>query len=295
MDIIPVELLEEILAVSLHVHPCPSHILCVQSSWRAISQPILHSHIVMRSFSQICRIEQSLKDRIKTRPQIAPKSLLFSKEISTTTPTLLKRISNLLLDLDTRNLKTLRLAVNSHVHTATWAYDGFKCVNPQIFEWCSPDPDHQLSVAIVPRIALMMSSSISTWSNLVSLKLTNVNCTGCNPFLHLHHTTHPNLRYICLGQSVWVTPSAALFPAITLPLLEKLTLVDVYLASIWQRRLRLSDLKEVWENISDHSTELSFWGVSKPDWDTLKTRIECKVERQRLEGGDHGEDMDNAL
>ncbi|KAG8996257.1 hypothetical protein FRB94_008437 [Tulasnella sp. JGI-2019a] len=186
------------------------------------------------------------------------------------------------------------MAVNSYLQTSGWTYQGFRSVNPQCFEWTSPDPDHQFSVAIVPLITTTLSKAFWTWSKLRSLKLTNVNCLDCRPFFHLGHTTHPDLRHIHLGQSICVTPSAALFPAISLPNLEKLVLVDVYPDSIWQRRLRMADLKAAWDEMPEDGLDdiMGSWG-GKPDWETVRSKIECKVERQRFSGGDHGDDMDD--
>jgi len=55
---IPIELVIEILSLALHEHPRPSDIFCVNRSFLALGQPILHSHLRFRTIRQLTLFAQ---------------------------------------------------------------------------------------------------------------------------------------------------------------------------------------------------------------------------------------------
>ena len=50
---LPVELLETILALAIELHPCPSHILCVNSTFRDIGNYILYTRLHFHTLRQL--------------------------------------------------------------------------------------------------------------------------------------------------------------------------------------------------------------------------------------------------
>jgi hypothetical protein len=53
MESLPIEIMLQVLSYALVVHPRPSSILCVNTSWRDASQPILHSRIRLKTLTQL--------------------------------------------------------------------------------------------------------------------------------------------------------------------------------------------------------------------------------------------------
>ena len=50
---VPTELLQTILAFALDDHPCPGQVLCVNRTFLALGQPLLHGHLHFRSINQL--------------------------------------------------------------------------------------------------------------------------------------------------------------------------------------------------------------------------------------------------
>ena len=114
---------------------------------------------------------------------------------------------------------------------------------------------------------------------------------GVHFFSTVSSSTHPDLRTIHIGQTVFMAPKTALLILRNIPLLEKLTLVDVYPASIWGKRLRIGDIKRAFTKDEDGSRRGYFENMTSektPDWDETKARIVCKVQKERIMGGDRG-------
>ncbi|KAG8996255.1 hypothetical protein FRB94_008435 [Tulasnella sp. JGI-2019a] len=110
MDTLPVELLQQILILSLHDHPRPLWILCAHSSWAEIAIPILNTHLTLNSYSQISR----LIERDQRFPKLSSKSFKFTNRIYTDVPQLFRWISDILERCtDTRELGDLKVTVES--------------------------------------------------------------------------------------------------------------------------------------------------------------------------------------
>lgn len=76
-----------------------------------------------------------------------------------------------------------------------------------------------------------------------------------------------------------------------LPNLVEVKLVDVYIGSIWEDRLRMSDLRKAFEE-REQNPLLRKPNETELRWDAVICKLKCSVQKQRLEGGDRGGDMD---
>ena len=99
---------------------------------------------------------------------------------------------------------------------------------------------------------------------------------------------HPSLTQIVIAQTIHVRPEDVVSALARLPNIVRMDLIDVYVSSIWERRLRLSDLLTVLEAKLQGN-----WMANETHFTIgdLKDRVHCLVQRQRLEGGDRGDDM----
>lgn len=75
------------------------------------------------------------------------------------------------------------------------------------------------------------------------------------------------------------------------PNLVEVRLVDVYMGSIWEKRLRIEDLRKALE-AREQDPSLRKENEKELTWNALVQRVKCVVQKQRLQGGDRGEDME---
>jgi hypothetical protein len=155
-----------------------------------------------------------------------------------------------------------------------------------------------LRIKIVPPATIGLSFALLTWTKLRFLKLTNMSFENLEDGVHLasslSSSTHPLLRVIHIGQTVFMSPLAAVLITQRLPSLEKLLLVDVYSASIWGKRLRMGDIEKCMLKLVDIQKSRSILDEAlaineNENWESSKERIEVRVETERIIGGDRGQ------
>ncbi|KAG8902806.1 hypothetical protein FRB99_004105 [Tulasnella sp. 403] len=224
----------------------------------------------------------------------------FTREMPTTDPRLFSIMADMFSVIRPGAIEVVNMKLNSHVLGAGDVFDALRCIDPLIFEWRSPDPDHQISVSIVCGAVVALTTAIRLhWKRIRKLTLTNMDCSHIDGFLPLFAAfvpeMHVNLTHLHIGQSVFVKPRDVVLALLNMPNLCELTLADVYLLSIWGRRLRVEDLQEAIRDVIRGNLARAGSGYSaekeEESWTKVLSKVKCLVERQRLDGGDRGTDM----
>lgn len=130
INTLPVEICEVIACLAIAVHPRPWTILCLNSAWRAIAQPFLHDHIIFKSIAQISRFVACSYTR---ELWFTPSSITFTRDITTSDPTLFAEIARAFAACDREILKKVSMRLNSHVVGYQHVFTGLiciKCVTP---------------------------------------------------------------------------------------------------------------------------------------------------------------------
>ncbi|KAH6903154.1 hypothetical protein BKA70DRAFT_1301714 [Coprinopsis sp. MPI-PUGE-AT-0042] len=183
-------------------------------------------------------------------------------------------------------------------------------INPREFIWTGPDPPHHLSTAIVFEATPYLFTALQTYTNLTSLKLTNIallmpdnywrsQFTGFEESKSLEHSnpskwgrlpTTPSLKEIYIGQAVYVS-AEIIAAALLSPLnsqLEEIRLVDAYKESIWGPRMRRSDIENAAISLV---AGLPSQGVEGKDGfeavkKAVRERVVCEAVLGRINGGE---------
>ncbi|KAK0469075.1 uncharacterized protein EV420DRAFT_7049 [Desarmillaria tabescens] len=275
---LPVEVLTDILTYALAIHPIPSNILCTQSLFRYIGLQILHQDLCFRSSLQLQRFTSCL-----CTSSLACAPLTLTLDIAggaseSVFPTLDSVFTQISLDPACRKdpqgrvmLNGLHLILHSHMRDENlhMVYVALSKANPTKFVWTGPDPPHHFSTAIVPRAVSHLFRALSTYTNLLYLKLTNITFFYSEPLVFPHI---PSLRSFYLGQATFL-PAATVAAYLSLgsSVLESVRLVDVYSESIWGPRLRKNDI-------------LAILNEDKRDVVAAVLLVDAKTER--IMGGD---------
>lgn len=127
------------------------------------------------------------------------------------------------------------------------------------------------------------------WTRIQVLSLSNMACNGDFTIFHgFDSRMHPNLKHVRLAQCVFVDPVQVVGALSRLQNVHEFNLVDAYHSSIWERRIRISDIQLAWVRCD----EAGWPATAGPlPWATVAQKLRCLVERQRLDGGDRGDDM----
>ncbi|PBK63246.1 hypothetical protein ARMSODRAFT_1024268 [Armillaria solidipes] len=246
---LPVEVLTEILTYALAVHPIPADILCAQSLFRYIGLQILHQDLCFRSSLQLHRFISCLRTS-----SLACAPLTLTLDIAggaseSVFPSLDSVFTQISLDAACRKdtqgrvmLNGLHLILHSHMRDENlhMVYVALSKANPTKFIWTGPDPPHHFSTAIVPKAVSHLFRALSTYTNLLYLKLTNITFFYSEPLVF---PNIPSLRSFYLGQATFLpAATVAAYLLLSSSALETMRLVDVYSESIWGPRLRKNDI-----------------------------------------------------
>ncbi|KAK0220917.1 hypothetical protein EDD85DRAFT_266769 [Armillaria nabsnona] len=246
---LPVEVLTEILTYALAVHPIPADILCAQSLFRDIGLQILHQNLCFRSSLQLHRFISCLRtSSLACAPQTLTLDIAGGASESVF-PSLDSVFTQISLDAACRKdthgrvmLNGLHLILHSHMRDENlhMVYVALSKANPTKFVWTGPDPPHHFSTAIVPKAVSHLFRALSTYTNLLYLKLTNITFFYSEPLIF---PVIPSLRSFYLGQATFLpAATVAAFLSLSSSALESVRLVDVYSESIWGPRLRKNDI-----------------------------------------------------
>ncbi|KIO22086.1 hypothetical protein M407DRAFT_28361 [Tulasnella calospora MUT 4182] len=267
---LPIELLTYALTLGLTVHPCPSHILCVCKTWEAIATPILHKNIRFTRFSQLKALTSCSYTKRRSLP--APYSIAFTETADSNTYDFFRTIESVFQSINLKNLEVVRLNVHSYDGEGN-VFEAFKLIDPLVFEWLSPDVEHQVSTSITGTAA--RSLVLACYSI----------------FDAFDGAVQPNLSQIEIAQAVHVEPLNIVSALARLPNLAEVRLADVYMGSIWEKRLRMEDLRKALE-ARDQDPSLRKENEKELTWNAVMQKVKCVAQKQRLQGGDRGEDME---
>ncbi|KAK0451829.1 hypothetical protein EV421DRAFT_1065670 [Armillaria borealis] len=275
---LPVEVLTEILTYALAVHPIPADILRAQSLFRYIGLQILHQDLYFRSSLQLHRFISCLRTS-----SLACAPLTLTLDIAggasqSIFPSLNSVFTQISLDAACRKdtqgrvmLNELHLILHSHMRDENlhMIYVALSKANPTKFVWTGPDPPHHFSTAIVPRAVSHLFRALSTYTNLLYLKLTNITFFYSEPLVF---PDIPSLRSFYLGQATFLpAATVAAYLSLSSSALETVRLVDVYSESIWGPRLRKNDILAI---LAENKRKL------------VATVLLVDVKTERIMGGD---------
>ncbi|KAF8523024.1 hypothetical protein JB92DRAFT_2885894 [Gautieria morchelliformis] len=286
---LPSELLEEILRFAIDVHPARHAIPRVNSTWANVSLPIIHSRISFSSAQQL-HLFSTAPGELCCAPRGREVEVLLSGGTqgigvwALIYNALLKCQRNAVVPskLYCRGVRVLRLCLNTHVNDRNVHLigDALCQVNPEIFVWTGPDPDHHFSTAIIPPAVTQLCEALSNWTSLRRLELSNIAFlnNGLELAQALAKSTCTGPVQIILSQAVFMIPISVLHIALGVPALGELRLIDVYQHSIWGPRLRMGDVEGSLSN-SEYSHRHD--GLER-----LRAVVSCMVKTERLMGGD---------
>ncbi|KAF8960918.1 hypothetical protein BDZ97DRAFT_1831471 [Flammula alnicola] len=309
MSILPTEILQEILSLSLFSWDSTVALLTTSSAFRDICEKFIYTQLHFTSRAQLASFISTYSSPKSTVPY-APRSVelditidesnlvffdiyaLFSQCLSDTTEGA-QRDQNGRLSLD-----LLRLRLNSHAFDSQieMVYAALSLVNPRQFIWTGLDPPHHFSIAIVPQAIPHLFRALSSYTNLTYLKLTHLAMLYALKIYGL--PIIPSLRTLHLGQVIFLHPLtvAAFILDPYSKNLEKVYLVDAYHESIWGPRLRRSDIE-----IAATSTKSPPDGIETLEHDDplpltsaevknlVRCVVVCEAKTERIMGGDRVE------
>ncbi|KAF9543984.1 hypothetical protein CPC08DRAFT_649741 [Agrocybe pediades] len=204
-------------------------------------------------------------------------------------------------------LELLRICANTHAfdYDHERICDALSLVNSKRFMWDGPNPPHHFSIAvrrhfgwlaIVPPAVQPLFRALSTYTNLIYLKLTYLSMTFVN---HGKLPIIPSLQTFYFGQVVFLEPSDissfVLHPSMNR--LQEVKLVDAYKGSIWGARIRRSDI-EATATASGPLGSLDATAAAQRSLldpyfpthqDIIRRIVVCKATTERIIGGDRAE------
>lgn len=181
--------------------------------------------------------------------------------------------------------------------------------SPQEFTWTGPDPDHHFSIAvirtgkksihlsliafwqIVPAATKNLFGAISAWSNIQHVKLTNLSFDSRFPRPNKPLLPPiPSLKTLFIGQATFLPPVsiAHMVSVEKIFNLERIRLVDAYSQSIWESRIRRSDVEKAAVMLTtgggpNNESSIAFI-VAR-----VQALVSCERETERIMGGDRVE------
>ncbi|KAG7442862.1 uncharacterized protein BT62DRAFT_904891 [Guyanagaster necrorhizus] len=275
---LPVEVVTEILTFAIAVHPIPANILCAHTLFRHIGLQTLHQSLCFRSSLQLRRFIHYLR-----ASPLACTPLTLTLDIAggaseSIFPTLDSAFTQISLDAACRKdpkgrvmLNKLHLILHSHMRDDNlhMVYVALSKANPTKFIWTGPDPPHHFSTAIVPRAVSHLFRALSTYTNLLYLKLTNITFFYSEPLVF---PNIPSLRSFYLGQATFLpAATVAAYLSFHSSALESVRLVDVYSESIWGPRIRKNDILAI---LAEHQRDI------------VATVLIVDAKTERIMGGD---------
>ncbi|KAG8835069.1 hypothetical protein FRC17_005422 [Serendipita sp. 399] len=180
LQTLPVEVIINVLTLSLDVHPVPSNILCVHSSWNKALAPILSTHIRLSSLTQLYFFGKTsnpsgkpktfslrlpggciqFTGRARAEADLAAANPFvsgFAEDKAKSDWIKMKVVDNggvwgclRLALLKCPSVERISLQLHSFV-SDPWISSltsALTVVNPRSFKWTGPDPEHHLSTAV---------------------------------------------------------------------------------------------------------------------------------------------------
>ncbi|KAI0826086.1 hypothetical protein BC629DRAFT_1668235 [Irpex lacteus] len=311
---LPTELIEEILARAIELHPHPAQILRTHSVFNEIGSYILYSHLHFNSIGQLSAFVSHKKDAVPHQPR----ELTVNLAGGTTAYTAFQYLGDVLKKsantcdghapasafASALPLDLLSLRLNSHVNNPNLhdIYDALILANPRRFSWLGPDPGHHFSIAIVPTACFHLFRAISTWTLVEEVTLTNIaffsDSDGSQPPSTengLLFPSLPRLQCLYLGQATFLSPSRIAMMAIhslnryhegSLSCTEYIRLVDAYQESIWGPRLRRTDIEKAALALPICET----YGAEVV-LEHIRSSVRCEAMNDRIMGGDRSEGL----
>ncbi|KAF7440185.1 hypothetical protein PC9H_000529 [Pleurotus ostreatus] len=294
---LPAELVSAILEYVLLQHPSVTDILVVNSTFFHITQFILHRNLRFRTIRQLRQFAMG-SGPLACQPQTVTIELaggVANHHLFTYIKDTLCRAFDVNGGGST-DVDKLQFTFNSHYSAASESleqlYSALSISRPRTFIWTGPDPPHHFSIAIVPRVTLLLFQAMPAWTDLQHLHLTNVAFPSSNtasplPSDHQYEDifpTIPSLQTVHLGQATFLSPlGVARLCANNSATLRSVRLVDTYLESIWGRRLRRSDVEQAVAQLTDAEPERSRY------LELMRRLIVCEARTERIMGGDRAE------
>ncbi|KAI1790081.1 hypothetical protein LXA43DRAFT_530627 [Ganoderma leucocontextum] len=319
LAVMPIELLQEILAFALRGHRRPAELLCVNKTFLKLGQPILHAHLEFCSIGQLILFSEGT-----TRLACAPRTLAIALaggsadfEIFKHMAAALRRCLNSTMAsrgdvgghdfgansscLDGTKLSLGLLSLRLHSHSGnphlSYVYEALALANPKTFVWRGPDPDHHFSTAIVPLATYHLARAIGTWTTVEHITLTNMSFPSDELGLHTSFSkapllpSLPRLRTLYIGQATFLPPraAAAMVAQSANSALECVRLVDTYRHSIWGPRIRRRDIEDAVVMLAD--VVAAGEERQREVLERVRRVVRCEKKTERIQGGDNGDEQ----
>ncbi|KAI0088307.1 hypothetical protein BDY19DRAFT_1008582 [Irpex rosettiformis] len=328
---LPVELLQKILTLAIELHPCPSQILCVNSTFCDIGSYILYTRLNFNTIRQLSQFAWHKEGVIPYQPRelrisLAGEAAAYNvflylggvlrkcladrtcsgNFISTTTATAVVNNTHEETSLSSLPLDMLSLRLNSHVNNPNLhdIYEALILANPRQFSWLGPDPSHHFSTAIVPTATHHLFRAISTWAFVETVTLTNIafpspsephddrqSPIDNDPLLPLL----PRLRCLYLGQATFLSPST--IAMIACQDLDRphdrssSCLEEIRLVDAYQESIWSKRLRRT--DIEKAALALPLSKIYGADvvLDRIRGLVRCEAMNERIMGGDRSEGL----
>ncbi|KAJ8517146.1 hypothetical protein ONZ45_g5629 [Pleurotus djamor] len=201
----------------------------------------------------------------------------------------------------TTHLEQLHFRFNSHSNILAEElqelYGALSLSQPRHFLWTGPDPPHHFSIAIVPRVTVLLLQAVSTWKDLRHLHLTNIafpTPEQLHPWFQSSSNdilpVMPNIQTVYIGQTTFLSPLAvARFCLKTQQTLVYIRLVDAYKSSIWGQRLRRTDVEMAMSTLILDSPMMGIAPVQQSASELTRRLVICEARTERAMGGDRAE------
>ncbi|KAF5392655.1 hypothetical protein D9757_000831 [Collybiopsis confluens] len=316
--LLPVEILNDVLAIALENSSAVGSVLCVSSLFYALGGTILHRKLRFYSVSQLLRFADSVSSSSTTRLACEPQSIELDIAGGAASLGLFQALNAALITLVSDSqcktdeegrllLETLRLRLNSlTLDNHQLIYTSLSKVNARSFVWTGPDPPHHFSTAIVAPAVFPLFTALASYTRLTHLHLTNIAfpdpivtpdlswsgipCLPSVRVLYLGQATFLTAEHIadyllrCIGHHHHLNPNSS-SPSCSL---ERLHLVDVYEESIWGSRSKLPRIlaaagtKLLAQSPESESSQLDIVGIL----DSIAKIVSTDAKTERIMGGD---------
>ncbi|KAF8512730.1 hypothetical protein BU17DRAFT_53891 [Hysterangium stoloniferum] len=322
---LPYDLAEHIIELSLSIHPIPSSIARVSSTWAEIALPLLHERIHLTSLDRLRLFATHSRSKSNSGADVDGEHVrplrcsARGREVEIRLPggtpshgmwaMIQRALARCQYDARAlasncktrccRGVRELRLCLHSHMNdpNLSLVYPALSQINPQVFTWKGPDPEHHFSTAIISTAANALCKAMHHWSALQSLHLANIS------FLHdgeelpdaYPPSPSPGLIQLTISQAVFMLPGSVLSIVLHSRALRSCRLVDVYQHSIWGPRLRLGDVEKLvgdcergdgaGHDCGEGRGDMAR-GMRVEDLKRVRRVLRCVARTERLMGGD---------
>ncbi|KAG2134113.1 hypothetical protein DEU56DRAFT_738781 [Suillus clintonianus] len=302
LDDLPPEILLPIIAYTLSGESVPSNILCVNHQFRNTGVEWLYRNLCFRSSEQLRLFAQTSENA-----GVVPRSVTVDLTGKYARPSdVWQYLREAMCRCRDRTetpgveqkqipLEILCLRLHSYSQDASHHVfeEALSVVNPRVFQWTGPDPEHHFSTAIIAPVASRLCRIFGIWSNIQDITVTNITFSSELPGVDSDDSVTPllpeipGLRTLYVGQAIFLSPGsvAAIFCVNDMASLERVRLVDAYCDSIWGSRIRRSDIEKAAEIIMFPQDVVQSEGVLS----RIRKLLTCEMKTERIIGGDRVE------